>query len=82
MSPLVDQFVIGGYFFFLFCSLLPKKKYGLTLFIADISTLVLISFVEVLFVFNFIIQYRFTIYYILQFDPYYFDFYFFTLTLS
>ena len=38
----------------------------------------LVFFVEVLFVFNFVLQSQFTKYYIFQFGPYYFDFYFFS----
>jgi len=38
----------------------------------------LVFFVEVLFVFNFVLQSQFTKYYIFQFGPYSFDFYFFS----
>jgi len=59
--------------------LLSLKNCNFTFFIVDFSTLIPIfiyiifgldSFVEILFVFNFIIQFQFIKYYILQCDPY------------
>ena len=75
---------------FFFSSLSSLKNYSLTLFVAGFSTLVLIlwfqifvlcHFVEVLFVFNFILQFQFTKYYIFQFSSYSFNFYFFFLNV-
>jgi hypothetical protein len=85
VSPVIVQFVPGGLFFYFLFSLL-SWNYKLALLVINISTsvqffLFLIfsfgSFIEILFIFNFIIQSQFTRYYILQFHPYSLDFYFF-----
>ena len=66
------------------------ENYDFDFYLVDISTSEFIhlffyfcswSFVEVLFVFNLIIQSQFTKYYIFQFGPYSFYFYFFSLAL-
>jgi hypothetical protein len=66
------------------------ENYNFNFYLVDISTSEFIhlffyfcswSFVEVLFVFNLIIQSQFIKYYIFQFGPYSFYFYFFSLTL-
>jgi len=68
-------------FFFPFFSISFSENYNLTLLVVSISTLILFflffyldSFVEILFVFNFIIESKFIKYYILQFGSYYLDF--------
>jgi len=75
---------LAGFFYFLFSLL--SWNYKLALLVISISTSVLFfwflifsfgSFIEVLFIFNFIIEFKFTRYYILQFHPYSLDFYFF-----
>jgi hypothetical protein len=50
MHVSVGRSVCYWWLFFSFFSLLPKKKYGLTLFIADISTLVLILLISNFFI--------------------------------
>jgi len=77
-----DDLLLNCFFFLFFLSFL--ENYSLTLFVIDISTLVLIFliflifilglFIEVLFVFNFIFQSQFIMYYFFQFDSYSFDF--------
>ena len=78
----VVWFVAGEpVFFFPFFSISFSENYNLTLLVVSISTLILFfsffylySFVEILFVFNFIIESKFIKYYILQFGSYYLDF--------
>ena len=87
VSPVVIQFGVGMLFFFSFFSLFSFKNYNLTLLVVSISTLVLFihlifgfgPFIDVLFVFNFTIQSKFTKYYILKCGPYSLNFQFFSL---
>jgi hypothetical protein len=72
---------VNLFFFFPFFSISFSENYNLTLLVVSISTLIffflffyLDSFVEILFVFNFIIESKFIKYYILQFGSYYLDF--------
>ena len=78
------------FFFFFFFFLCSHENFSFTFFFINISTSVFIfyflffvigSFVEVSFAFNFVIQFQFTKYYIFQFGPYLFDFYFFFLII-
>ena len=70
-------------------SLSVPKNHSFTIFVIGISTSILIflmfffldPFVKVLFIFNFIIKFQFTKYYIFRFHPYSFAFkFFFPLT--
>jgi hypothetical protein len=86
VSPVLIRFVTDVPFFFTFYSLSSLWNYNLTLLVVGISTSILIffisnfylgCFVEVLYVFDFILQSQFTKYYVFQFGLYFLDFYFF-----
>ena len=89
MSLVVVWFVVSEPFYFSFFFFSSPDNYNLTFFFIGMLTSVFILliynflslffFCRILFVFSIIIQSQFTKYYILQFDPYYFDFDFFPL---
>jgi len=86
VSPVLIRFVTDMPFFFPFYSLSSLWNYNLILLVVGISTSILIffisnfylgCFVEVLYVFDFILQSQFIKYYVFQFGFYFLDFYFF-----